>query len=108
MSIVKLVFRSFVKTLLALVAGLLVLWAAQIPTRAAQIQTFTIPATDGYGIEDCMTTDKACGRIVADAWCKAHGLAMSLAFGRADDVTASTGTPTAAVEPSAFIVTCGD
>ena len=30
---------------------------------------------------------KACGRVIADAWCEAHGYGRSLAYGRADDVT---------------------
>jgi hypothetical protein len=53
--------------------------------------TFIIPASDGYGIADCLTTGNACGVIVADAWCEAHGFSRAATFGTAvEEVTGAT------------------
>ncbi|MBV9812110.1 MAG: hypothetical protein JO326_05130 [Acetobacteraceae bacterium] len=66
-----------------------------------------IPGSDGYGFDDCLSANKACGRVIADAWCEAHGMSGAVSFGRADDVTASIGdAKTTKIEPSAFVVTC--
>ena len=81
--------------------------------RAAPSNVFVIADTEGYGIMDCLTDGKSCGRIVADAWCESHGLGPARSFGRASDVTgaipvaAVNGTPTR-VEPDAAVVACGD
>lgn len=48
-----------------------------------QTATFLIPASDGYGIAQCLLTGDACGEIVAAAWCEAHGYARAEAFGAA-------------------------
>lgn len=57
-------------------------------------ETFVIPANDGYGIAECVTSgSSACGQVVADAWCEAQGFARSASFGLADvQVTGSIGT----------------
>jgi hypothetical protein len=53
--------------------------------------TFLIPASDGYGVADCLTGGNDCGRIVANAWCEAHGFSRAENFGLAvEDVTGST------------------
>src|SRR5687767_5470619 len=53
--------------------------------------TFLIPASDGYGVADCLTGANHCGRIVANAWCEAHGFSRAETFGHAvEDVTGST------------------
>jgi hypothetical protein len=53
--------------------------------------TFLIPASDGYGVADCLTGENECGRIVANAWCEAHGFSRADTFGLAiEDVTGST------------------
>jgi hypothetical protein len=53
--------------------------------------TFLIPASDGYGVADCLTGTHECGRIVANAWCEAHGFSRAEVFGLAvEDVTGST------------------
>jgi hypothetical protein len=72
-------------------------------------RSFVIPANDGYGIADCLAQDgSSCGRIVADAWCQAQGLAKAVAFGPVDpaDVTASLKNGTASVQ--SYSVTCGE
>ena len=66
-----------------------------LPNGASQADvadaTFIIPATDGYGIADCLTTGNACGVIVADAWCEAHGYSRAATFGTAaEEVTGAT------------------
>jgi hypothetical protein len=58
--------------------------------------TFLIPAADGYGVADCLTSGGSeCGRIVADAYCESQGFARSASFGRAaaDDLTGSVPAP---------------
>lgn len=45
---------------------------------------FLIPANDGYGVADCISSTHACGKIVADAWCQNHGYKVALSYGVAD------------------------
>jgi len=66
-----------------------------LPNGASQANivnaTFLIPASDGYGVADCLTGAGECGRIVANAWCEAHGFSRAETFGHAvEDVTGST------------------
>lgn len=80
-----------------------------ITAARAEPAVFTIPAEDGYGIEDCMKAGSACGQVVANSWCEAHGHADALAFGTADDVTGTIPARTAAPTPSAGVmIRCGD
>ena len=52
--------------------------------------TFLIPASDGYGVADCLAGGSECGAIVANAWCEAHGFSRAETFGVAvEDVTGS-------------------
>jgi len=70
---------------------------------------FIIAAADGYGVEDCLGEGGECGRVVADAWCEAHGHGAAIAFGPADDVT--DGIPMGAAANKSqrpYIVRCGD
>src|SRR5579862_4286473 len=60
---------------------------------ASAPHTFIVAANDGYGVEDCLSEGSACGQVVADAWCEAHGLSAAVHFGPADDVTGATGRP---------------
>ena len=32
-----------------------------------------IPASDGYGFDDCLSANRACGHVIADAWCEITG-----------------------------------
>ena len=102
-------------------ATLLLLAASGSGARAAS-NVFVISDTEGYGIMDCLTDGKSCGRIVADAWCEAHGLGPANAYGRASDITAATpvsastaATPVSAsttaptrIPDDAMVVACGD
>lgn len=95
------------RLLLPLAFGCVVLSLAR--GTAIANDTFVIAANDGYGIGECLATNSSCGRIVADAWCEAHGRAKSISWGAADDVTGSIETiSTTRKTPDAFIVTCGD
>lgn len=98
--------ESFPRLFLPLAAGLIALSLSQAPTRAND--SFIIAANDGYGIGECLAAGSACGHVVADAWCEAHGHGASVSFGPAEDVTGSIQQASVAVSPSAFVVTCGD
>ncbi len=80
--------------------------------RAGEAHSFLIAANDGYGVQDCLGEGGECGRVVADAWCEAHGHGAALAFGRADDgagairIAAPAATP--ANDAGPYVVTCGD
>ena len=106
-------YRRLLPLGLSILAGLLVLAAMRTEARAQdgkQVfarETFVIPADDGYGTEDCLGKDRACGQVVASAWCEAHGLAAPVAFGPASDVTSAiAGAKRVNLDPNAFIVTC--
>jgi hypothetical protein len=88
----------------ALAAGL-----SRVPVKADSPTTFIIPANDGYGLGECLTGGRPCGRIVADAWCEAHGRGPARAFGRAEDITASIAnvSTTDQATPGSFVVSCG-
>jgi hypothetical protein len=85
--------------------------------QAAGRHTYMLPPNDGYGIADCFSGDRGCARVVADAWCEAHGDAGAIAYGLAADATASITPPTAsdAAAPASdlsakgmVIITCGE
>ena len=98
-----------------LIAGLMLAGALRGPAQAGDSNTFVIADSEGYGITECLSSGKACGRIVADAWCEAHGMGQAMAFGPASDITGSTKpTQVAALAPAAtsitpgsVVVTCG-
>ncbi len=75
-------------------------------SHANEANTFTIAAASGYGVEDCLGEGGECGRVVADAWCEAHGRGAALKFGRSsDDAGAmSNGSP----GPRPYFITCGE
>jgi hypothetical protein len=76
---------------------------------AGQGHVFIIAATDGYGVEDCLAEGGECGRVVADAWCEAHGHGAAIAFGSAEDVTdAIPGGAASKSSQRPYIVRCGD
>lgn len=86
-----------------------VFFVACTPLRAADAsKLFLIPAESGYGIEECFAPGSSCGKVVADAYCEAHGYGSALAFGKSEDITASVvaSTTLAAPDKSAFVVKC--
>ena len=88
MTFVEFEHRVLPRIILPLIAGLALLAiAGRGQVQAAGRNSFVINDNEGYGITECLTNGTSCGRIVADAWCEAHGYGQSVAFGRADDVT---------------------
>jgi hypothetical protein len=77
--------------------------------QASEGHTFIIAATDGYGVEDCLAEGGECGRVVADAWCEAHGRGAAISFGLADDVTGAIVISAAAGKPRGpYVIRCAD
>lgn len=93
-------------------AAMIALGASRLPSQAQTHHMLVIPASDGYGFDDCLAGNKACGHTIADAWCDAHGMTAATSFGRADDITASISTSSRVagtkVAIGAFIVNCKD
>ena len=96
-----------------LLAGLLVAAAyhnvAQAAPASPPLRSYVISDHDGYGILECLTQEKDCGKIVADSWCESHGHGPAIAFGRAEDITGAT-TVSTRPHPAmiAATVTCGE
>lgn len=100
-----------------MLAGMMALAASRAQSQAAEaaqaaaVHSYVMPANDGYGITECIATRGACGRVVADAWCEAHGHAQAISYGRVEDVTGALAEPVAeqtALEPGAYVVTCAE
>src|SRR5208283_2053972 len=79
--------------------------AVPVAPSAREASTFVIAAASGYGVEDCLTEGGECGRVVADAWCEAHGLGVALKFGRSDGDNIAGSEPT---ETRPYFITCGE
>ena len=81
-------------------------------TRAATVaeKTFLLPASEGYGVADCLVGKSECGQVVADAWCEAQGFAASASYGTAarEDVTGAIEMPVARLSPAPIRITCKD
>ncbi|MFM8701793.1 MAG: hypothetical protein ACKOC1_10415 [Hyphomicrobiales bacterium] len=72
-------------------------------------QDLILPTNEGYGMDECLAAGGTCGEMVADAWCKANGLAKSIAYGPIDpaEMTASISTARIArTAPAAYRITC--
>jgi hypothetical protein len=73
-------------------------------------QTFLIPASDGYGVADCISSKSECGKIVANAWCEAKGFKTATSYGIAarEDFTGSLSKQVpAASQEQPLVITCG-
>ncbi|RYC31798.1 hypothetical protein D3273_11755 [Lichenibacterium minor] len=97
-------------SLRALAAGVLLTSCFCLPARAAE--NYVIPASDEYGIGECMHAGMDCGRVIADSWCESHGHAHVLAYGTVEDVTgsiqASTRPEVLKGDPRDIVIRCGD
>ena len=106
--------RRILHIIATVAAATIVLGTSRLPSQAQTNHMLVIPASDGYGFDDCLAGNKACGHTIADAWCEAHGMAAAASFGRAEDITASLTSHNSAVtsnrhiDESAFIVNCRD
>jgi hypothetical protein len=92
-----------VPTLLALLA-----FAFAHPASAQAPSIFVITASEGYGIGDCLAERGACGRIVADAWCVAHGASHAVSFGPADGMAIPAEAAAARLSEGSLVISCGD
>jgi hypothetical protein len=100
--------RKLFRLVMFALGGGLLLCAFGLPAKAGA-RTLVIPLEDGYGFQDCLSKKRPCGFVVADAWCEAHGLAASKAFGRAEDMEgALADVRLADITPGSYLVTCGD
>ncbi|WP_156964405.1 hypothetical protein [Methylocapsa aurea] len=101
--------RKMFRAVLFLISGVLAVFALGISARAAGTRILIIPPDDGYGFQECLASKSACGLVVADAWCEAHGLKASKSFGPADaSGTAMDEERPANIKPGSFLVACGD
>ncbi len=100
------------RIILPLGAGLIILSSLLRGPAQAEPATYIIPASEGYGIIDCLVEGVACGKIVADSWCSSRAHGPALAFGLASDVTGSTGAAARADAPKSapgdVIIACGE
>ena len=91
----------------------LIVACSVFPAHSGEKTSFVIPSRDGYGISECLGENSACGRVIADSWCEAHGLAKASSFGVLDDMTAAIPTPTPPLtrrrdgaEPGSYVINC--
>lgn len=89
--------------------SLSVLPATKTTAASTEPRTFLIPASDGYGVADCISTASECGKIVANAWCEAQGFGKAVAYGVADraDFTGTVSKPVAKAAEQPLSITCG-
>lgn len=74
-------------------------------SRAYETSTFLIAAASGYGVEDCLGEEGECGKVVADAWCEAHGRGAALRFGRSEN---GYDASSQVADRARYFITCGD
>ena len=100
------------KLLMPLLAGFLFVFTSLNQPHAAELgpHEFIIPANDGYGTSECLAQQSACGRVIADAWCEAHGHAHAIGYSKFEDITAaiSVAARPSDVPGDAIIVSCGE
>jgi hypothetical protein len=82
---------AFTGVLASAAASLLVLPNAGEVQAAPSTATFVVPAHDGYGIAECLSSNAECAKVVADSWCESQGFLRAERFGLAspEDVTGS-------------------
>ncbi len=104
-------YRKLLQIAFTIGAALLVLAATRFPAQAeaGNRHVIVIPSSDGYGFDDCLGAGKTCGKVIADAWCEAHGMSAAISFGRSDDITGSVlDTKSPKIAPGSFVVNCAD
>ena len=68
---------------------------------------YIVPA-GGYSVDECLSRSAECGRVVANAWCEAHGHGQARAYGSASDITFSAGVAVKAPPRDAVVIACAD
>ena len=53
---------------------------------------------DGYGVDNCLATGAACGKVVANSYCHSHSFAQAVSFHKVDrdDITGAIPTDASA------------
>ena len=103
--------KWFAPFLLPAAAALLAL-VLSAPAQASSLQgkngNYVIPADGSYGVEECISQSFECGRVVAAAWCEAHGHGAVRAFGPASDITFTTAVSESAkpVPRNSIVISC--
>lgn len=102
---------GFTAAVTAAAASFILVPAGATKAAVPEGTTFLIPASDGYGVADCLTGGSECGQVVANAWCEAHGFGRADKFGlaAAEDATGSVGASRASARAERPIsITCGN
>lgn len=73
--------------------------------RAGEPHVYSIVGDDGYGLTDCLAAGGDCGKIVADAFCEAHGNGAAIAFGPMESLGSIHKISTAS---EGYYVSCAD
>lgn len=74
-------------------------------------KTFLVPASDGYGVGECLTGGNSpCGQVVANAWCESQGFASAASYGTAaqDEYTGAIDGAVAKAADRPVRITCQD
>ncbi|WP_026608175.1 hypothetical protein [Methylocapsa acidiphila] len=101
--------RKLFRIVLFVIGGVLTGFALGVSARAEESHILIIPPDDGYGLHNCLSEKSACGMVVADAWCEAHGLAASKSYGPAENMAQSIDANRAAdIRPGSYLVACGE
>jgi len=68
-----------------------------------------ISATDGYGVNECLTDGDACGSLVAEGWCQSNGYRRLVAYRKADAADATTASETLISDDNgrSVVISCG-
>jgi hypothetical protein len=80
-------------------------------TKASSTEaTFMVPAADGYGVAECLISNQACGQVVANAWCEAHGYTKAVSFRQVtpDEVTGTIQKASLGPKEPPVSVTCSN
>jgi hypothetical protein len=101
---------SFFAAILVASATAVIFAASGVESEAKSKQRdFVIAGSDGYGTQECLTSQSNCGRIVADAWCEAKGFKAALAYRQLDrDEITGTAVATSGKPVESFLISCRD
>lgn len=72
--------------------------------------TFMVPSADGYGVAECLISNRACGQVVADTWCESHGYTKAVSFRQItpDEITGSIHKASLSPKDPPIAITCGN
>ncbi len=98
---------GFLSVLASAALSLTVLPSAETRAAGQPSGTFVVPANDGYGVAGCLMNGGDYGKIVANAWCEAHGFSRANTYGLAgEDVTGSTEVTLSSRSARPISITC--